>query len=88
MSESLPFDRDAQGNVITKPVLGWTSAAFGGTAVLLSIRYADTLEEVESKQGKRVPLLLSVEQSLALAALLTKQVDYLKEFPPQGTVLH
>ena len=61
------LDIDESGNIITHPVLGWTTGVLAETYVLLGIEYAE-----EGKQkSKQVQLILTPAQSLALAEKMT-----------------
>lgn len=69
MSAQLETDKD--GNVITKPVIGWTIRSVAGVAVLLAIEYADTPLDIEMG-GKSLPLVLTPPQCLELSQALAK----------------
>ena len=63
--------KDSDGNIITKPVTGWTTGTVAGIAVLLAIQYAETPEELEKGHSKQIQLTLTAQQSLELAEKLT-----------------
>lgn len=66
------FDKDAEGNVITNPVMGWTTLPVVEMAVLLQIQYAETPERLETG-CRRIQLVLTPLQCLELAQRLTRQ---------------
>jgi hypothetical protein len=70
--ENSSLEKDNDGNVITKPVTGWTTGTLAGIAVLLALEYADSPLELETGHSKSIQLALSAQQSLELAERLTK----------------
>jgi hypothetical protein len=67
-----PLETDGMGNVITKPVTGWSTVPVAGIAVLLAVRYVDTPEELERGDSKSIQLVLKPQQCLELAEALKK----------------
>jgi hypothetical protein len=81
------FDTDAEGNIITKPVVGWATRPVAGMAVLVQIQYADTPEQLENleKGCSRIQLVLTPQQSLELAETLTTQAKRIMTHPDPGS---
>jgi len=77
------FEKDSEGNVILKPVIGWKTAPVAEVAVLLQMQYADTPADIETG-GKSVQFVLKPQACLDLAATLTRQAKRLLEdrLPP------
>jgi len=73
------LELDEHGNIITKPVTGWTTAVLVGSAVLLAIQYANTPEELESGQSHQIQLVLQPQLCLELAENMTKQAKRILE---------
>jgi hypothetical protein len=73
---------DQQGNIISFPVIGWTTATFAGTAVLLAIDYAESAKDMETG-GKSVQLALTPHQALELGERLTTLAKHVLT-PPSG----
>lgn len=80
------LQKDAQGNIILRPVTGWTTATIAGISVLLAIQYSDSLENIEKPQS--LQLGLTAQQALELAETLTKQANRLLLRPGPGSVRH
>jgi hypothetical protein len=76
----MDFELDADGKIITKPVMGWTIAPVAEIAVLVTVQYADRREELETG-GKQIQLLLMPQQCLELAEVLTRQANRILETP-------
>ncbi len=69
---ALPLsETNNSGNVIAKPVKGWTVSDTAGVAVA-EIQYAETPEEFEGGDSKSIHLGLTPPQCLDLADALTR----------------
>jgi len=79
------FETDADGNIITNPVTGWTSACFAGMTVVLAIHYAPTPQALESGENKSIQFALTPQVALELAERLTKLGKHLLEQPSPTT---
>jgi hypothetical protein len=79
-----PFELDENGNIITKPVTGWSAAVIFESTVLLQLQYVDTPLELEKGQNKSFQFVLTPPMCLELAVLLTKQANRAMEskLPP------
>jgi hypothetical protein len=64
------LEKDSNGDIITRPVTGWTTGTLAGIAVLLVLEYAESPQELETGHSKSIQLALSVQQSLELAERL------------------
>jgi hypothetical protein len=82
-----PLDTDGEGNVILKPVTGWTLASVGELAVLLQVQYEDGPEDIGTT-GKRIQFVLTPPKCLELAEILTKHAKRLLEKLPPGKTRH
>lgn len=76
------FETDSDGNIITNPVTGWTSACFAQMTVVLAIHYAPTPLALESGENKSIQFVLTPQQCLELAERLTKLARYVLDQPP------
>jgi hypothetical protein len=78
-----PFELDENGNVVLKPVTGWTTAPVAEVAVLLQIQYEDGPEDIGT-DGKRIQFVLKPQACLEIAESLTKQARRLLDakLPP------
>ncbi len=80
----MTIEKDAQGMVVTRPVLGWTTAAVAGTAVLLQIQYAEKPADIGTG-GLSLQVVLNPHKALELAETLTKQARRIVDAPiPPG----
>jgi hypothetical protein len=70
----MPIETDAKGMVVTRPVLGWTTAHAPGIAVILQIRYSDRPADVRTG-GKSLQVVLTPPQCMELAEALTKNAQ-------------
>lgn len=82
-----PFDLDADGMVITRPVLGWTIAPVAGMAVLARLNYSETPADIGTG-GKALQIVLTPQQALELADLLTKQAKHILAQRPDSGGAH
>ena len=69
---SNPFETDSTGQLVNRPVLGWTTAQVTGVVVLLRLNYAETAAEMENG-GKSLQVSLTPEQARQLATMLLEQ---------------
>jgi hypothetical protein len=76
------FEKDKNGDIITKPVVGFTTAPVAGMAVLLAIRYVETPEELESGGSKQIQLILTPQQAQEIANSLARQGERILGNPP------
>lgn len=85
MENAMDWDTDGQGNVITRPLVGWDTATAAGIACVLRVRFAETPEKLKTGDLSRLPLVMSPAQALELAEDLRKTAErLLAEKPPQG----
>jgi hypothetical protein len=83
------FKLDRDGNIPTKPLVGWTIGQVGGVALLLEAQYAQSPEELETEQQQTLCLALSIPLALQLADALKRHAEkLLNESASQGATLH
>ena len=70
----MPLELDAAGMVVTRPVLGWTTAPVAEMAVILQIQYSERPADM-SNGGKSIQFVLTPQQCLELAEILTTQAN-------------
>lgn len=66
------LELDAQGLIVTRPVLGWTTVPVAGMSVLLRIHYAEKPEELGT-EGHGLQVVMTPPQALELAESLASQ---------------
>jgi hypothetical protein len=71
---SNPFETDSKGQLVNRPLLGWTTANVTGAAVLLRLNYAETAAEMKNG-GKKLQVTMRPEQARQLAAMLLEQAE-------------
>jgi hypothetical protein len=74
----IKLETDANGNIVLKPVVGWTTGTLAEKSVLLAIQYIERPEDYETGQ-KLIQLALTTQQSLELAAALNKKAKFVLE---------
>ena len=75
------LERDAQGNIVTRPVTGWVTAPVAGMYILLGLKYAETPEELKVG-GRRLQFGITPAQALELADVLTQQARGILDAKP------
>lgn len=70
MTKALQTDED--GNVIVRPVVGWSTHKVASIAVLLAIEYLETEEGLSTGYSQTVQLGLTPAMCEELAAALSK----------------
>ena len=78
------LETDSDGNIVSKPVMGWVIAPFAGMATILRIQYATNQAELQSG-GRWIQLALTPEQSLQLAERLTTLAKKILDEPSAQT---
>lgn len=78
------FESDQKGNIVTKPVLGFSSAVIANMAVLLIVSYADTPEALETDEAKAIQFAMSPEQCFDLAEIFIKQAKRIMDPTSSG----
>jgi hypothetical protein len=82
----LNSETDSDGNVIVKPVTGWTVAPIAEVAVLLAVQYADGQEERDQGDHKAIHLGILPRQCVELGQELIRLAGKLLDEPfPPGT---
>jgi hypothetical protein len=80
------YDLESNGNILTKPVMGWSISHAAGAALLLTIHYADTPEELQRLKFKPITLALTPILGLEIAEALKKHSQNLIDgIAPPGT---
>ncbi len=70
----MSFEKDANGMIILRPVLGWTAAPVAEIALLLQLQYAEGEADIETG-GKSIQFSLTPPQCLELAEVLTRRAN-------------
>jgi hypothetical protein len=83
METSMDLEIGPDGMIVTRPVLGWTTAPAAGTAVIARIQYAERPEELQTG-GKAIQFVLTPQQALELAEILTTQAQRILGQRPPG----
>jgi len=71
--EKVPFDLGPDGNIITCPLTGWVVAPVMNSAILARLQYAETEDQLKTGEYKALQLIVTPQQALELAEILTKQ---------------
>jgi hypothetical protein len=79
------FQKDAAGNIVTRPLVGWTTMPVGGMALIAKLDYVTSDQMLRAGKSESVQLILTPAQCRELAALLLRMADHLSQ-PPQSGV--
>jgi hypothetical protein len=79
----MTIELDANGMVVTRPVLGWTTATAAEIAVILQIQYSEKPADIDTG-GKSLQVVLTPPQCLELAEVLTRNAQRILNFPVSG----
>jgi hypothetical protein len=71
------YDVDSSGIVLTKPLMSWSISHVAGGAVLLTIRYANTPDELEQGHSNPITFVLAPQAGLDMADALHIQAQNL-----------
>ena len=63
---------DSNGNIIVRPLVGYTTRPIASSAVLLTVEYLETEEGLRTGYSQSVQLGLTPQQCLELAEALSK----------------
>lgn len=79
-----PLQTDKDGNIIVRPVVGWTTHQVAGIAVLLTVEYVETEEGLQTGYSQSVQLGLTAAMCQELSDALSKAAKGILEqkFPP------
>jgi hypothetical protein len=75
------LEKDASGKIVTRPIMGFTTAPIADMAILFKVRYAETPEQVKTG-GKSIQFALSPDQALSLAQMMTTQARRILDQKP------
>jgi hypothetical protein len=80
--KDIQLERDAEGNVIVKPVTGVVTGTLAEISVLLVIEYLASPEQTGKTQS--IQFGLTPQQALYLAEALTRKANAVLIPPPSG----
>ena len=66
------LELDEEGIVITRPITDYATHHLYGSAIVLAVEYVESQQELETGIRHQIPLLLTVQGALDLAAILRK----------------
>jgi len=79
------FETDSEGNIILKPITGWTVAPAAEIVVMLAIRYVNQPEELKTGEQHQIQLVLMPHKCVELAEALTRAANAIRA-PSVGPV--
>ncbi|HVZ68499.1 MAG TPA: hypothetical protein VG891_03490 [Rhizomicrobium sp.] len=85
MGNTDDLEKDASGKIVTRPIMGFSSAPIAGMAIFLQVRYAETPEQLKAK-GKSIQFSLTPEQALELASMMATQAKRIIDQVPDSPV--
>lgn len=85
MSNTDDLEKDASGKIVTRPIMGFSSAPIAEMAIFLKVRYAETPEQLKT-EGKSIQFSLTPEQALELASMMATQAKRIIDQVPDSPV--
>jgi len=85
MSDTDDLEKDAEGKIITRPIMGFSSAPIAEMSIFLKVRYAETPEQLKT-EGKSIQFALTPEQALELASMMATQAKRIIDQVPDSPV--
>lgn len=67
------FDTDSAGNVILKPVTGYTTAPVAGVAVLLQVQFVNSDSELQAGASQRLQFVMTPQIAQEIGDSLRRQ---------------
>ena len=80
------LQKDANGNIITNPLTGWTTVMVGGSSLLVAIQYVDHPEQFANGGYHQVQIVMTPEQALLIADQLRDFATRIAAPVPPGTL--
>jgi hypothetical protein len=74
------LETNAEGMVVTRPLLGWVTAPAMGMSVILRLNYAERPADIRTG-GQWLQTVMTPQQALDLAEILTKQARRVFDSP-------
>jgi predicted Zn-dependent protease len=81
MSDTDDLEKDAQGKIVTRPVMGFSTAPIADMAIFLKVRYAETPEQLKT-EGKSIQFAMTPDQALDLASMMVTQARRIMDMVP------
>ena len=72
MPKEVEVQKDDQGNIVVKPLIGFNVAPIAGTSVFLRFLYADSLEELQREDYRGIQFVMTPPHALELAEALAR----------------
>jgi hypothetical protein len=86
--DGVQLETDENGDILTRPVTGWSIFPVAEIAVLLAVRYVETPEQLETGANKQLQLVLTPQQCLELAETLKRRANAILAGGPEGKTRH
>jgi predicted Zn-dependent protease len=83
MSDTDDLEKDAQGKIVTRPVMGFSTAPIADMAIFLKVRYAETPEQLKT-EGKSIQFAMTPDQALELASMMVTQARRIMDMVPDS----
>jgi hypothetical protein len=75
------LEKDASGKIVTRPIMGFSTAPIADMSIFLKVRYAETPEQLKT-EGKSIQFAMTPEQALELASMMTAQARHILDQKP------
>jgi len=77
------LEKDADGKIITRPIMGFSTAPIADMSIFLKVRYAETPEQLKA-EGKAIQFALTPDQALELASMMMTQARRILDQKPDS----
>jgi hypothetical protein len=81
MTDTEDLEKDANGKIVTRPIMGFSSAPIAEMSIFLKVRYAETPEQLKT-EGKSIQFAMTPEQALELASMMATQARRIMDQKP------
>lgn len=81
MTNTDDLEKDAQGKIITRPIMGFSTAPIADMAIFLKVRYAETPDQLKT-EGKSIQFAMTPDQALELASMMVTQARRIIDMVP------
>jgi hypothetical protein len=82
MEDTTGLEKDRHGNLVVRPVTGWTIGTAFEMGVLVAIQYVENPEQLKTGNGRSIQLVLTPNQAVELAEVLKRKAAIILEGLP------
>lgn len=83
MTNTDDLEKDENGKIIVRPIMGFSSAPIADMSIFLKVRYAETPDQLKT-EGKSIQFAMTPEQGLELASMMATQARRILDQKPDA----